>query len=77
MSFFEESWEEREERKERKDKVCREIFGDTGAEIFPLSYEIFDRMNTSELILAGSHMAFLNVHQLAVEVHGLMYFGNV
>ncbi len=39
MSFLEESWEEREE------KSYKEIFGDTGPGIFPLSNEIFDRMN--------------------------------
>ncbi|MCG8671364.1 MAG: suppressor of fused domain protein [Pseudomonadales bacterium] len=39
MSFLEESWEEREE------KTYKEIFGDTGPGIFPLSNEIFDRMN--------------------------------
>ena len=39
MSFLEKSWEEREE------KSYREIFGDTGPGIFPLSNEIFDRMN--------------------------------
>ncbi|MGD2117133.1 MAG: suppressor of fused domain protein [Chromatiales bacterium] len=39
MSFLEESWEEREE------KAYKEIFGDTGPGIFPLSNEIFDRMN--------------------------------
>ena len=39
MSFLEESWEEREE------KSYKEIFGDTGTGIFPLSSEIFGRMN--------------------------------
>ncbi|WP_370979738.1 suppressor of fused domain protein [Agaribacterium sp. ZY112] len=39
MSFLEESWEEREE------KSYKEIFVDTGPGIFPLSNEIFDRMN--------------------------------
>ncbi len=39
MSFLEESWEEREE------KSYKEIFGDTGPGIFPLTNEIFDRMN--------------------------------
>lgn len=39
MSFLEESWKEREE------KSYKDIFGDTGPGIFPLSHEIFDRMN--------------------------------
>ena len=39
MSFLEDSWEEREE------KSYKEIFGDTGPGIFPLSNEIFNRMN--------------------------------
>jgi hypothetical protein len=39
MSFLEESWEEREE------KSYKAIFGETGPGIFPLSNEIFDRMN--------------------------------
>ncbi|MFY0640530.1 MAG: suppressor of fused domain protein [Bermanella sp.] len=39
MSFLEESWGEREE------KSYKEIFGDTGPGIYPLSTEIFDRMN--------------------------------
>lgn len=39
MSFLEESWEEREEIS------YKEIFGDIGPGIFPLSNEIFDRMN--------------------------------
>lgn len=39
MSFLEESWEEREE------KLYKEIFGDTGPGMFPLSNEIFDQMN--------------------------------
>lgn len=41
MSFLEESWEEREE------KVYKQIFGDTGQDIYPLSTEIFDRMNAN------------------------------
>ena len=43
MSFLEESWEEREE------KVYREIFGDTGPGIFPLSSEVFARMNAKSI----------------------------
>ena len=43
MSFLEESWEEREE------KAYKQIFGDTGPGIFPLSKEIFDRMNASSV----------------------------
>lgn len=43
MSFLEDSWEEREE------KSYREIFGDTGPGIFPLSKEIFDRMNAKAI----------------------------
>ncbi|MDO8826196.1 suppressor of fused domain protein [Methylophaga sp.] len=43
MSFLEESWEEREE------KSYKEIFGDTGPGIFPLSNEIFDRMNAKSI----------------------------
>jgi len=39
MSFLEESWEEREE------KSYKGIFGDTGPGIYPLSTDIFDRMN--------------------------------
>ena len=39
MSFLEESWSEREE------KSYKQIFGDTGSGIFPLSNETFDRMN--------------------------------
>jgi hypothetical protein len=39
MSFLEESWEEREE------KSYKDIFGDTGPGIFPISSEIFERMN--------------------------------
>jgi hypothetical protein len=39
MSFLEESWEQREENS------YKEIFGDTGPGIFPLSNEAFDRMN--------------------------------
>lgn len=41
MSFLEESWEEREE------KAYNQIFGDTGQDIYPLSTEIFDRMNAN------------------------------
>ena len=43
MSFLEESWEEREE------KSYKEIFGDTGPGIFPLSSEIFVRMNAKSI----------------------------
>lgn len=43
MSFLEKSWEEREE------KSYKEIFGDTGPGIFPLSNETFDRMNAKEV----------------------------
>lgn len=43
MSFLEESWEEREE------KSYKEIFCDTGPGIFPLSNEIFDRMNAKSI----------------------------
>jgi hypothetical protein len=43
MSFLEESWEEREE------KSYKEIFGNTGSGIFPLSNEIFDRMNAKNI----------------------------
>lgn len=39
MSFLEDSWEEREE------KLYKQIFGDTGPGIYPLSTEIFARMN--------------------------------
>lgn len=39
MSLLEESWEEREE------KSYKDIFGDTGPGIFPLTNEFFDRMN--------------------------------
>jgi hypothetical protein len=39
MSFLEESWVEREE------KSYKEIFGETGPGIFPLSNEIFERLN--------------------------------
>lgn len=39
MSFLEDSWEEREE------ESYKEIFGDTGSGIYPLSTEVFDRMN--------------------------------
>lgn len=39
MSFLEGSWEEREE------KSYKQIFGDTGPGIYPLSIEIFNRMN--------------------------------
>jgi hypothetical protein len=41
MSFLDESWEEREE------KAYKQIFGDTGPGIYPLSTEIFDRMNAN------------------------------
>ena len=41
MSFLEESWEEREE------KAYKQIFDDTGPGIYPLSTEIFDRMNAN------------------------------
>lgn len=41
MSSLEESWEEREE------KAYKQIFGDTGPDIYPLSTEIFDRMNAN------------------------------
>ncbi len=40
MSFLEESWEEREE------KIYKNIFGDIGTDIYPLSIEIFNRMNS-------------------------------
>jgi hypothetical protein len=43
MSFLEDSWEEREEKSYKK------IFGDTGPGIFPLSTEIFDRMNAKSI----------------------------
>lgn len=43
MSFLEESWEDREE------KAYREIFGDTGPGIYPLSNEIFSRMNAKSI----------------------------
>jgi len=43
MSFLEESWEEREE------KSYKDIFGDTGPGIYPLSTEIFDRMNAKSI----------------------------
>lgn len=43
MSFLEESWEEREE------KSYKEIFGDTGPGIFPLSSEIFAQMNAKSI----------------------------
>lgn len=43
MSFLEESWEERE------DKVYKDIFGDTGPGIFPLSHEVFDRLNAKDV----------------------------
>jgi hypothetical protein len=43
MSFLEESWEEREE------KAYKQIFGDTGPGIYPLSTEIFDRMNANAI----------------------------
>ena len=39
MSFLEESWEEREEAS------YKEILGDTGPGIFPLSNKVFERMN--------------------------------
>lgn len=43
MSFLEDSWTEREEKR------YKEIFGDIGKVIFPLSYEIFDRMNAKTI----------------------------
>ena len=43
MSFLEESWEEREE------KSYKDLFGDTGSGIYPLSTEIFDRMNAKSI----------------------------
>lgn len=43
MSFLEECWEEREEIS------YKEIFGDTGPGIFPLSNDIFDRMNAKSI----------------------------
>lgn len=39
MSFLEECWEEREE------KTYKQIFGDTGPGIYPLSTQLFNRMN--------------------------------
>lgn len=39
MSFLEKCWEEREE------KLFKQIFGDTGKGIYPLSIEIFNHMN--------------------------------
>jgi len=39
MSFLEECWEEREE------KAYKQIFGDIGPGIYPLSTEIFNRLN--------------------------------
>lgn len=42
MSFLEESWEEREETS------YREIFGDIGLGIFPLSKEVFRDLNSNE-----------------------------
>ncbi|HRH77131.1 MAG TPA: suppressor of fused domain protein [Cellvibrionaceae bacterium] len=39
MSFLEESWEQRE------DTSYKEVFGDTGSGIYPLSNKIFERMN--------------------------------
>jgi hypothetical protein len=43
VSFLEESWEQREEI------LYREIFGDTGPGIYPLSNSIFSRMNAKEI----------------------------
>ncbi|MEP7706823.1 suppressor of fused domain protein [Paraglaciecola sp. 25GB23A] len=43
MSFLEESWEEREENS------YKQIFGDTGQGIFPLSNEILDRLNAKSI----------------------------
>ena len=43
MSLLEESWEEREE------KFYKEIFGDLGPGIYPLSSEIFERMNAEAI----------------------------
>ena len=43
MSFLEVSWEEREE------KIYKSIYGDTGPGIYPLSTEIFDRMNSDTI----------------------------
>ncbi|MGR8931916.1 MAG: suppressor of fused domain protein [Gammaproteobacteria bacterium] len=39
MSLLEESWEEREERS------YKQLFGDTGPGIYPLSVELFERMD--------------------------------
>ncbi len=43
MSFLEDSWEEREE------KSYKEIFGDTGPGIYPLSAQIFNQMNADAI----------------------------
>ncbi len=43
MSFLEESWEEREE------VVYKELFGDTGAGIYPLSNTTFETLNAKEI----------------------------
>jgi hypothetical protein len=43
MSFLEKSWEEREE------KSYKEIFGNTGPGIFPLSNQTFDRMDAKSI----------------------------
>ena len=43
MSLLEESWEEREE------KSYKEIFGETGPGIYPLSLDIFTRMNAENI----------------------------
>jgi Suppressor of fused protein (SUFU) len=41
MSFLEECWEQREE------KIYKQIFGNIGSDIYPLSTELFDRMNAN------------------------------
>lgn len=43
MSFLEAAWEEREE------KIYKEIFGDCGQGIYPLSTQIFNRMNAKAI----------------------------
>lgn len=43
MSLLEDSWEQREET------TYREIFGNTGPGIYPLSHEIFSRMNANAI----------------------------
>lgn len=43
MSFLENSWEEREERS------YREIFGEAGSGIYPLSKEVFSRLKAKEV----------------------------